>query len=473
MASSYETTRTVFDRKTCTVVIAATALLLASTPLQAQRNDTLVVSLDEMIQTALSQNLQLRQAIAATDAAQTSSGAIRSRFDPVLNVGGDSDTEGVGGQIAGLLPTGGSYLLGSIAPTALPGEPLYASALVASMSQPLLRGFGWWSARAAVRATDEGVEAARSRLSRARAEVTANVRIAYAMLVERHRQEAIAQGSVRRAEDLRDAYTKLRELEKITKVDLITAQLGAASRMASLLEVRRERRDAEDALVFAVYGANAPAVFARGVTVLVPRDSLATVPPLAPMDSAIARAIRTRDDVAAAQHEAERARYLAQYARNATLPTLNIYGAVSRTTTRSTIGGLGPTEGGIQDQSFGIVFSRPLWNGSASAERKRAEAAESQARIAIAEAENVVRAEVRAAYREIELGQQQVALASEASRLAREQYEGGRERLTLGLTDIFRVLQYDEQVARAESAEASAVLALAVAVAWYWLAVGE
>src|SRR5690606_32190943 len=50
MASSYETTRTVFDRKTCTVVIAATALLLASTPLQAQRNDTLVVSLDEMIQ---------------------------------------------------------------------------------------------------------------------------------------------------------------------------------------------------------------------------------------------------------------------------------------------------------------------------------------------------------------------------------------------------------------------------------------
>ena len=453
---------------------AARAAAPAAAPAAATAADTVIVRLDDMVQTAMQRNLRLRAAAAEADGARAYGTIARSRFDPVLNVGGDTETGGVGGQVVGLLPTGASYLMGSVAPTSLPGEPLYPNALVATVSQPLLRGFGFYSARSAIRATDAGIAAARARLAWTRAEVAAMVRVSYAMLIERHRQEAIASGSLRRAQELRDAYTELRALDKITRVDLNTAQLGVASRTATLLEAQRGRREAEDALRFAVYGADAAASIARGDAVLFPVDTAINVPMLPSVDVATRTALDRRADIDAAREEAARSRYQVQFARNALLPTLNLYAAFTSTLTGAPVGGsLVTRETRLQDQSFGVMFSRPLVNSGARAERERAVAAQSQADITLADAENTVRADVRAAHRDIEVTRQQVEMATEASRLAREQYKDGVDRLNLGLTDIFRVLQYDEQVARMESLEASARLALSTAVARYRLAVGE
>ena len=105
--------------------------------------------------------------------------------------------------------------------------------------------------------------------------------------------------------------------------------------------------------------------------------------------------------------------------------------------------------------------------------RDRATAAADQTEAQLVEAENVVRREVRAAVRDIELAREQVTIAADAARLARQQYEMERERLTLGLTDIFRVLQYEEQVGTVERAEAEAWRAYATAVVQYRLAMGE
>ena len=291
---------------------------------------------------------------------------------------------------------------------------------------------------------------------------------------KRTAEEAIASGSLRRAQELRDAYTELRALDKITRVDLNTAQLGVASRTATLLEAQRGRREAEDALRFAVYGADAAASIARGDAVLFPVDTAINVPMLPSVDVATRTALDRRADIDAAREEAARSRYQVQFARNALLPTLNLYAAFTSTLTGAPVGGsLVTRETRLQDQSFGVMFSRPLVNSGARAERERAVAAQSQADITLADAENTVRADVRAAHRDIEVTRQQVEMATEASRLAREQYKDGVDRLNLGLTDIFRVLQYDEQVARMESLEASARLALSTAVARYRLAVGE
>lgn len=440
------------------------------------RADTVAVGLAELVRVAMMDNLRLRAAYAEVRGTATAARATRSRYDPIFNLGTDSDAGSVGGQVVGLLPTGASYLVGSVAPSTLPGEPIYPNAIVASVSQPLLRGLGFKSARPAIRAVDAGIAASRERLVRARAEVSVEIGLSYALLVERHRQEAIVARSLLRAEELRDAYTELHRLEKITEIDLITAQLGVASRQASLLEVRRDRREAEDALVFAVYGARAPTVFARGEAVLMPTDTAVvatTLDALDALDAATDRAIAARPDVVAARHDTERARLQVEYARNASLPTLNISAALTSTKLEQ----VGVSNGlrrdsRVEEWSVGLVMSRPLRNSGASAERERAAAQLAEAEVALLEAENAVRAEVRAAYRDIELGREQVALAAEASRLARRQYDGERERLTLGLTDLFRVLQYEEQVSRVERAEASARLSYAASVLRLELALG-
>jgi outer membrane protein TolC len=436
--------------------------------------DTVYVGLDEMVHIAMTNNLTLQAAAAAAREAQTFARATRSRFDPVLSLGGDSNTDGIGGQLAGLVPTGARYLLGSVAPTVIPGEPVFPNALVASVTQPLLRDIGFQSVRYSIRAVDEAVAAARARLDRTRLEVTAAIGIAYARLVERHRQEAIATRSVQRAEELRSAYQELRALDRITEIDLITAQQGVASRRATLLETRRDRRNAEDDLVFAVYGARAATMLAGEQRVLIPRDTIVAVPQRLPIDSAVQRALASRTDLAAARHEAERARWTARQARNALLPSLNVTGAFTSTITDPPAGSTRPGgDNRVQDWALGVVFSRPLRNAASSADRARALAAEARADILVTDAENQVRAEVRAAHRDLMLGEEQVALATEASQLARRQYTGERERLTLGLTEIFRVLQYEEQVARVERVEAQAWLAFAVSVERYHLALGE
>ncbi len=102
--------------------------------------DTTYVALNDLVRSALSENLELRMAMADARGAQSYATSARSRFDPVLNVGGESGSGGIGGQLTGMLPTGTGYLLGSVAPSRLPGEPIYPNSIVASINQPVLRG---------------------------------------------------------------------------------------------------------------------------------------------------------------------------------------------------------------------------------------------------------------------------------------------------------------------------------------------
>lgn len=436
--------------------------------------DTVFVELHGLVQTALEQNLRLQAADAATRGAETYRATAWSRFDPTVVIGGEYEGSGIGAQLTGRLPTGATYLLGSVAPSTVAGDPIYADAIVARVDQPVLRGLGLYSDRNAIRAADAGVDAARARLRRTRDQVRAGVRLAYAYLVERHRQEATAARSVERAQELLDAYESLRAIEKITEVDLITARLGVASRQAALLQVQRQRRDAEDVLLFTVYGEEARAVLAgAGDATWMPSDTVIDAPTLPSMADATDRALGARPDLEAARYDAAEAKYWWQHARNAAFPTLNVSASFS-STRNDTL--LGPSVGfgeRYQEWRFGFVLARPLWNGGASAARSRAAAETDRMAAQLAEAEAIVRQQVRAAIRDIDLAREAVDIAAEASGLARRQYEMERQRLDLGLTDLFRVLQYEEQVGVTERAEAEAWLAYATAVVRYRLAMGE
>lgn len=459
------------------VVVAAIVIAFASQAAHAQgvgpAADTARARLDEFVRAALVNNVDLRAATAAMRETESFGSSVRSRFDPVLSFGADPGAEAYGGQLAGELPTGTRYLFGTVAPSMLPGEPIYPDALVASFSQPLLRGLGSRSSRSVIRGVDEGIAAARARLARTRDEIVEGIVLAYVVLAERHRQEANAERSLRRAEELLTAYTSLRALEKITEVELITAQLGVASRHATVLEHRRDRQDAQDALIFAAYGARAADQLATRDIVLMPVDTAFNETTLPALDDAITRALAARGDVEAARRSVERARFQSQYSRNASLPAFDVSAALSSTRRDSADRARDPGGHRRETEWFvGLELSRPLINSGARADIERASAVEQQAALALVDAENGVRADVRSAFRDIALGREHARLATEAAQLARRQYDGERARLDLGLTDIFRVLQYEEQVALVERAEASAWLSLAAANVRYRTALG-
>jgi outer membrane protein TolC len=170
-----------------------------------------------------------------------------------------------------------------------------------------------------------------------------------------------------------------------------------------------------------------------------------------------------------------RTRYQSAYSRNAKLPALNLFGALTSTLDDSLRRPLnaGVFDGRRTEWTVGIELSRSLGNTNARADAERASAAEARAAIGVSDAENIARADVRAGYRDIGLRREHVRIAGEAADLARRQYDGERARLELGLTDIFRVLQYDDQRAEVEHAEATAWLALASSIVQYQSAMGN
>ncbi|MEP6763255.1 MAG: TolC family protein [Gemmatimonadaceae bacterium] len=426
--------------------------------------DTVRVRFDDLVRTALTWNLRLQSIGAETRGIRSGALAVRSPYDPLLGAAAATNEQRYGAQVSGVTPTGASYA-GSYTRTAFAGEQAKQNAFLASISQPILRGFGFASLRNTIHATDEAIASADARLSQARVDITATVGMLYAQLIESHQIEAVDSRSLGRAEELGAAYEELRRLDKITEVDLITAQLGVTSRRAELISARRVRQSAQDELVVAVYGSRSVARFPADDVVLMAADSVPTEEGTS-LDDAIAKALAARPDVEAARRQVFEVRYLETVARNLQLPTLDLSVALSR----SRIDGVSPLFGTLYNSlasptkaSFGLTLSRPLFNNAGNADRERAAAAVDLARVALADAENVVRLDVRSAYRDINVGRELVRFASAASELARRQYDGERARLDLGLTDIFRVLQVNDQVAKVEVNEAIARSSLATA----------
>ncbi|MEP6831779.1 MAG: TolC family protein [Gemmatimonas sp.] len=419
---------------------------------------------DDLVRVALAENLRLRLVTAETRGIKSEARAARSPFDPLLGVSASSGDQRFGALVAGVLPTGAEYA-GTYARTSQSGFLPGANIFQAAFRQPILRGFGFASLRNTIRSTDEAVAAAESRLAQARIDIVAVVGTLYARLIESHQQEAVHARSLVRAEELGAAYDELRRLDKITEVDLITAQLGVTTRRGELLSARRTRQEAQDNLVAAVYGARASARFPSDAVVLMPQDGVPVIA-AASLDEAMAAAIANRADVEAARRQLAQVRLLESVARNALLPSLDFSALLSnsRSDVSNPLTDFGERAiAGKTMARVGLSLSQPLLNIGRSADRERAAAAVEYARVALSDAENVVGVEVRAAYRDITTDRELVRLAAESSELARRQYDGERARLDLGLTDIFRVLQVNDQVAKVEQLEASARLSLATA----------
>ncbi|MEO7998627.1 MAG: TolC family protein [Gemmatimonadaceae bacterium] len=446
-------------------VVALPATLTAQAAIVSQpKIDTTAIRFDDLVRTALAQNLRIQSIAAETRGIRSEARNVRSPFDPTLGVSAATGDQQYGAQVSGLLPTGTGYA-GSLFSSAQTGGLSRNNAFQATLSQPLLRGFGFASIRNTIRSTDESIAAAEARLSQTRVDVIATVGTLYAQLIAAHQQEAVQARSLSRAEELGAAYGELRRLDKITEVDLITAQLGVTTRRGEFISARRTRQVAQDNLVAAVWGSRSAERFPSDLVVLMPSDS---VQPFvaSTLDEVTTRAISNRPNIEAARREVLRVQFTERVARNSLLPQLDLSAVLTNTrddifnsvTGTSQRAATNPTKG-----SVGLTLSQPLLNMGHRADRERAAAAVEFARVELADAENVVRVEVRTAYRDVAVNRELVRLATESSQLARRQYEGERARLDLGLTDIFRVLQVNDQVAKVEQLEASARLSLATA----------
>jgi outer membrane protein len=460
-----------------------------------QRSDTVRLGLEEALNLALTRNLDLLSSLEGLRSVNAQLMRAHSAFDPEVQLEpGYAFSEQMqypadgrvrvaipsrryAASVAGTLPVGTEYRAGSTLQSTVIGQQPAGNTheLRLSLTQPLLRGFGVATVQAPIRAAQLGIAAAEGRHRQHRNEIVADLTAQYMQLVWRERQRESALRSLRRAEDLERAYAELRALARVTEIDLLTARYAVANRRATLLSADRDRRDAQDALVFAIYGADATAVLRADEVVYQATDTTIAIPELPTLSQAITGALAARPDVMGAQHDVEQARVNEQVARNSLLPTLNLDGSVAATGVAQSgwsVAPRGVNEGHTFDWGLGLIVSYPLRASRARADVEEARAVVNQSDLAVESARNTVQLEVRAAYRAIVIERERLAVQRDATRLARAQYDGERERLRLGVTDLFRVLQFEDAAADAELAELAAAFDLATAVARYTAATG-
>jgi outer membrane protein TolC len=391
----------------------------------------------------------------------------------------------LGGQLSGTLPTSTQYALAlqshlhSLSPNSPIGPDGSDNTLVVSLTQPLLRGFGAAGGAAQVESARLGYRASQARFARLLEETIAAVEVSYWTLAQREAEEAVAAQSLQRALLLLNRNEELRKLDKINEVDLQTSRLGVASRQNTLLQATLARQNAADALVFLAYGADAltrlgtlDASIRTASQPVEAQLAFMRIPPLAASESL---ALGRRSDLLAVHKELEQQRRLVDIARNALLPSVGLTGSYTALTKNSDSFRLSAARLGEAQSagwSAGLVFSLPLGNSRARAIFEQQNSLFAQDLIAVTATGNVVRGDIRRAHRGISIGTQALATAEQASSLARAQFDGESKRLELGLSESFRLLQYEEQLANAQFAETAARYSLASAITRYQLALG-
>ena len=488
------------------VLVAVPALALDAPPGAPAQGGTL--SLEELVRDALRSSLSLRAAVTSTRSVETGVLAARGAFDPQLTASpaysrGTTDVQplapastlsgvqtGKTGSvgIAGTLPTSTSYSASldhswqnqsneKIATALAAGaQPSVSTTLTLMLRQPLLKGLGPTIATAPVRIAELLARSAEERLNRSVEQTISDVETAYWSLGSAEAGERLAKDSVDRAGDLVKRNEKMRELALIADIDLITSRRGLQSRLTSLTEARRRRQDAMERLVFLVYAERAVERL-PALSSLRTRPPVNSVPGIPAQDQLDATALAQRGDVRAARLDVQQGALSLKVAENALLPDLAVTGSYSPQTLATDEFRLwGNSRGADQALStwkVGLTFTYPLSNRTAKAAYQKSSWDSQGQEITLALAENSVRADVRSAARAVLTNAERLQQAELGLDLARQQYEGGKRQLQLGLVDSFRLVQMEDDLTNAELTAVSVRYDLAQALTSYELATGS
>jgi outer membrane protein TolC len=504
------------------LLLAATAMFAQESPLRTTDpvtaetdrdvNDpaALRLSLDEAIRTALQQNLGVQiqtydyqisgqdlrgsygvfdwvsNGFAQQSSEETPTGSVYSASgfrSTILNVGVDQ-----------VIPTGGRYSLGwSNSRTSISGggtfiNPQYRSGLEFSFTQPLMRDFGIDINRRGITIARNNLGISEGSFRTTLMNTVSAVENAYLNLIYARRAVDVVKQSLFLARDQARIVQIRIDVGAAAPLDILQPRVQIATAEESLIRAVADVRNAEDNLRALL---NLPA--SQWDRPLVPTDDVSYEPMTINLHDAVARAIANRPEMQQAQLSTDTLRVLAVYARNQTLPTLdlgvgyNLNGLAGRTLELNPDGEptgriLSTGYGDAVQQLFnfdypewnvGVTFGLPILNIGAKAAARAAELDLEQAQATTAQTQQNIAVEVRAAARAVDSFSRQIAATGAAREAAERNLEAERRRYENGMTTSFQVLEVQQQLTDARVRELFALVGYNQAVAAYHRAVGD
>ncbi len=473
-------------------------------PLPAPSEGGVRLSLDQAIGLALANNEDLNVSVNAAEATRFSLFQSHGVFDPLLQVSGTrghaeepptfrfagsrGDTLDVSTQVSQLAPSGGVFALGFATRRTSSNSPFdainpsFRSSLVLSVSQPLLRSFGYKPTTWLIRIARNGRDASYQDYVRSVQAAVNGVEQAYWDLVYALRNLEVKKESLRIAQDL-NRITKIKiDVGSLAPIDITQTEFGIATAEQEIITAEGLIGDAQDKLKRLLNFDSK-----QWTVPIIPTDQVRGEDTRIELQEGAKTALARRPEILSQAYSVNSDRIRYEYWKNQTNPRLDLVGSYGYVGKAGTVrdpdivvspGGFSTSVSRLFDLDFknwsiGLNFSYPISNRSALGARGIAQYSWEASKARLTTIEQNVLNEVRAAARAIDTARRQIAAAQKGRELAEKNLDAEKKKFDNGMTTSFQVTQIQRDLSAARSTELQALVVHRKALSAYHFAVAD
>ena len=390
------------------------------------------------------------------------------------------------GGVRQALPWGGAYqvgLTGARRTTDAPRSvfsPQLTSDFAAVYNQPLLRGFTIDANRQAILQSRNQQDIVDLQLTERITQTSRAVRYAYLNLVAAISGLEVARQSLDVAKQQLQNNQRRVEVGTIAPIENVAAEAEVARTEEAVIVAEGQIESAQDLLRTLVMNPSQPDFWAVRIE---PAEQPVLTPQPIDIDAATRNALSNRTDIAQLRKQLESADLDIRFNRNSRLPALDLQARYGMTGVGGTqfIYGPPPADGGpppidaTLQRSFGDVLrdvfgndfnnwsvslnvSYPIGTSEAEAALAQSRLQRQQAQVSMRELEMEITRQVRDAARQVQTSLKRVESTQKARELAERQLEAEEKRVAVGLSDTFRAVQAQRDLADQRRAELNAII---------------
>jgi outer membrane protein TolC len=493
-------------RMLCAAVLALTVFGLQSS---GQEKKELALTLEDSIVRALKNNLSVAAEVISPELAGEGLSQAKQFYMPTFQIGFEGNryeqpstwsiqNTGTYAQnstnssfsVVQQIPFGGNFSAGLDYTWTRTNQlyqnfnPSFQSRLNLTLTQPILRNFGWKVSRKQIIVAQNSLDVSRSQFKTVLINTIYAVEAAYWNLVYANENLKALQQSLQLGRDLLAKTKKEVEVGQKAPIEVLNAETTVARREADILQAEAMVRRSRDQLT-ALLNLNADPA-AKGMTI-VPADKPAFKPFQITYEEALQRALARRPDLESAKYGIETKKINFTVARNQLLPQLDLRLVKSSPGISGaqfiydpdnpflppTPGDQGSASKAFRDSfkflynnwTFGVTLSIPIGDVVGRANYAYAKLDLEQAQARLKNEEQQITLEVSDAVLTLETAAKSVEAYRVARELAEKQLDAEMKKLNVGLSTNYFVLTYQDQLSTARSLELKALVDYNAAVA--------
>ena len=362
-------------------------------------------------------------------------------------------------------------------------NPLLQSGLSLSVSQPLIRNFLVDNARTQLKVSRTNRDIADTRLKETLVLTTAAVKATYWNLVSARATVGARRTALDLAEELARVNRAKVEVGQSPPLDEVSAQAEVAADQEQLIIAETSVKLAEDRLRMLIFDPTRREIWNIAID---PVDEPPSATTPVDVEAAVSNALGHRTDILRAQKDVDNADVNVKFAGNQRLPDVRVNASYQASGLGGTqilrSGGfpgtiVGPGEitpfGSVVDQLFrsqyptwtaGVSVAYPIGQSAEDAAyaRTRLERTQTGERVKSTEARAIQ--DVRTAGWNIEMNAKRIETTRAARALAEQRLDAERKRFEVGMSTSFLVIQAQRDLSQATTNELAAVLAYDLAL---------